>query len=112
MSNIIIIRSSGAIETMPAETVELETLQEIVGGYIETMPTAIVSDLILIINEEGKLHDLPLNPVATSISRLCSDYIVGDAALVKADGEDLVGLTDEEVRIITPFLCLLGGKTV
>lgn len=38
---------------------ELETLQYIVGGYIETLT---VSDtLVMIFNEEGKMKDLPFN---------------------------------------------------
>ena len=38
---------------------ELEDLQKIVGGYIETV--SLLSNMVLIVNEEGKLMGLPYN---------------------------------------------------
>ena len=70
----------------------LESAQEFVGGYVEgiTFPNGDY----LIINEEGKLKGLPLNPEATALSRTTfdndnyitgrKDFVVGPAILIKA----------------------------
>ena len=56
----------------------LESAQEFVGGYVEciTFPNGDV----LIVNEEGKLRGLPLNPEATLLWKITFDndnYITG-----------------------------------
>ena len=70
----------------------LEEAQEFVGGYVEgiTFPNGDY----LIINEEGKLMNLPLNPEATALWRATftkeeysfgyDDFVVGPAILIKA----------------------------
>tara|TARA_R110002012_G_scaffold295265_1_gene491711 strand:- start:2928 stop:3254 length:327 start_codon:yes stop_codon:yes gene_type:complete len=69
----------------------LEQAQEFVGGYVEgiTFPNGDY----LIINEEGKLMNLPLNPEATFLWRATfdndnyitgrDDFVVGPAILIK-----------------------------
>ena len=61
----------------------LKEAQEFVGGYVEgiTFPNGDY----LIINEEGKLMRLPLNPEATLLFRMHFDHddIVGPAILIK-----------------------------
>ena len=69
----------------------LESAQEFVGGYVEgiTFPNGDY----LIINEEGKLMNLPLNPEATLLWRTTftkdkylfgyDDFVVGPAILIK-----------------------------
>ena len=71
----------------------LESAQEFVGGYVEgiTFPNG---DYLLI-NEEGKLRNLPLNPEATALWRATfdndnyitgrKDFVVGPAILIKAN---------------------------
>ena len=71
----------------------LEESQEFVGGYGEgiTFPNGDY----LIINEEGKLMQLPLNPEATTLWRATftkdkyafgyDDFVVGPAILIKKD---------------------------
>ena len=70
----------------------LEEAQEFVGGMVEgiTFPNGDQ----LIINEEGKLMNLPLNPEATALWRSTftadkyvfghDDFVVGPAILIKA----------------------------
>ena len=70
----------------------LKEAQKFVGGYVEgiTFPNG---DLLLI-NEEGKLINLPLNPEATALWRTTftkdkylfghDDFVVGPAILIKA----------------------------
>ena len=71
----------------------LEQAQKFVGGYVEgiTFPNGDY----LIINEEGKLQNLPLNPEATLLWRMhftkdkymtgYDDFVVGPAILIKKD---------------------------
>lgn len=57
----------------------LEELQEIVGGYIEIV--GLMDNEIMVINEEGKLIDLPFNETATQMYQEVDgfyDYIAGD----------------------------------
>lgn len=80
-----IIKANGEIvEVSPNNGVDfkLEELQTIVNGYIEIvwMP----NDEIMVVNEEGKLMDLPLNEIATTIYRNAFGYcdsIVGDVLI-------------------------------
>ena len=72
-------------------TPDLKGAQEFVGGMVEcvTFPNG---DL-LIINEEGKLMNLPLNPEATALWKATfdndqyitgrNDFVVGPAILIK-----------------------------
>ena len=69
----------------------LEQAQKFVGGMVQgiTFPNGDY----LIINEEGKLMDLPLNPEATALWRMTfdndnyitgrKDFVVGPAILIK-----------------------------
>ena len=72
---------------------DLETAQKFVGGMVEgiTFPNGDY----LIINEEGKLMNLPLNSEATAMWRATftkdkylfgyDDFVVGPAMLIKKD---------------------------
>ena len=72
---------------------DLEEAQKFVGGMVEgiTFPNGDY----LIINEEGKLMQLPLNPEATTLWRATftkdkyafgyDDFVVGPAILIKKD---------------------------
>lgn len=59
---------------------ELEALQELVGGYIETVQIA--TNLAMIVNEEGKLMNLPDN------FRFGNDMIKGTALFVGVAGDE------------------------
>ena len=72
---------------------DLKTAQDFVGGMVEviTFPNGDV----LIVNEEGKLMNMPLNPEATTLWRMTfdndnyvtgrKDVVVGPAILIKKD---------------------------
>jgi hypothetical protein len=87
-----------------------------VGGYIESARSDILvkciknhcnknSDICIILNEEGKIHGLNTNKVATLLydGFMVGDFVVGDVVIVKVDvvnvlGEmDFVGLDDDEI---------------
>ena len=59
----------------------LERLQKLVGGRIETLWFA--KNVWMIVNEEGKIRDLPFN------FYLWDDVIVGPAIFVGSDGDEL-----------------------
>lgn len=90
------------------DSLDLKTLQEIVEGHIETVPTALASEwsheqgvgLTLIINEEGKLLGMPVNRLATDMAYLFNDVIVGNAILIGTTDEDFIGLTKEAAENI------------
>lgn len=90
------------------EGLSLETLQGIVEGYIEVAPTALAQGWsgeegvspILIVNEEGKLKGLPENEDATGCSGLLYDTIVGNAVMMGAKGEKLIGFTEKAAENI------------
>lgn len=59
-------------------------LNEIVGGYFELVQ--ISEDQFMVVNEKGKLNNLPFNEKATDLYRLKLgpyDYIVGDCLVCK-----------------------------
>lgn len=78
-----VITTTGAIsEVQPknGKFFELEELQKVVGGYIEIIN--LCNDQIMVVNEEGKLEDLPYNFIATQMyqrNTRALDYIAGDA---------------------------------
>lgn len=63
----------------------LEELQGFVGGYIEIVRLG--ANKVMVINEEGKLHNLPLNIKATGIIQQYgrNDVIVGNALVCSTD---------------------------
>ena len=79
------------IVTKTEDEPDLKTAQDFVGGYVEciTFPNGDV----LIVNEEGKLMSLPLNPEGTALWRMTftkdkyafgyDDWVSGPAILIK-----------------------------
>ena len=93
--------AKAAIKEIPNE---LRYLQQLVGGYIETVRLS--EHLVLICNEEGKLGGLEPNIYVQSISDIVCGPVIfvgvkGDqfVSLNKGDAEHLAGLfRGEEVR--------------
>ena len=67
--------------TFKKEFVSLQEMQEIVGGYIEFV--YLPNNLILVVNEEGKLNNYPVNETVTSFFMpIIKDTIVGNVLLI------------------------------
>lgn len=64
----LLIEPNGVISfhEVKGDKIELETLQEMVGGYIEVYPKQ-DNNFIYIVNEEGLIHNLKPNMVAYEI---------------------------------------------
>jgi hypothetical protein len=78
----ILYRALGTQETVAPKNKKLFSLKELqafVGGYIEIV--FLTDSQIMVVNEEGKLDELPINVRATEIVRArgIEDTIVGDA---------------------------------
>lgn len=81
----------------------LEELQAKVDGHIEVI--VLTERWRLIINEEGKLRELPKNQKATRLFQsFCytNDFVAGNAVVtaVDASGEDFESLSPGEILII------------
>lgn len=80
----VIIKANGTIQPIKPKNrtdFQWEELKEIVGGYIEVVRLR-PSDKIFIVNDEGKLQNLPYNAIATAMYNKYTypyrDDIVGD----------------------------------
>ena len=73
---------------------KLEAFQEAVDGYIETL-TLVPDEVVMIVNEEGLLRGLGINPLATAL--YCS-AIVGVAVVVGIDGEEFCDVPEQYLR--------------
>jgi hypothetical protein len=69
----------------------LEALQQEVEGYIQLC--YLDNGIIAIVNEEGRLLDLP-----ASVELPNYGVIRGDVIFARDDGEDLTSLTDEDIK--------------
>ena len=82
-----LIKSSGEeINVSPSNKkgFGLDELQKYVGGLIEIVRTK--DNKPMIINEEGKINDLPINQKATEIYPYNEyDFIVGDVLICQED---------------------------
>lgn len=71
-----------------------------VGGYLEAVQLG--TDHVMWINEDGKLANLPMNPLASDLAARhqavsAADWIAGTAIVTGATGPDTRGLTFSEV---------------
>lgn len=80
---------------------ELKDVQEIVGGYMEFM--AVTPEILLIINEEGKLKDLPTNFIIAEKEGAVvvpKEVIVGNVFFVSMAGEELASLDKVQIKTV------------
>ena len=73
-----------ATEPRNGKNFQLSELRDIVGGYIEVV--ALCGGFYMVVNEEGKLRNLPFNREATNVLQkmaankgYVNDYICGNA---------------------------------
>ena len=75
---------------------DLESLQEIVGGYIQVI-YPFEDSVGIICNEEGKLLGLPLNRALRDEHGEIYDVIAGSFIIASLTEDDFGDLTDEQV---------------
>ena len=93
----VVVKTDGTAQLVPCDankTLSLDKLHDLVGGYIEIVRASRIAPLVMIINEEGRLLNLPLNKNATAWQSAIHgcQQIVGDVVVMCQIGEDLVGL--------------------
>jgi len=104
--NTIVIEPGGLAPKLVDIEADWREFSKIVGGYIEGVDFP-VAGTVAYINEEGKLHDLPPNLLATAAvsGRLRSDdYIAGPMIVVGVRGSEEVGLTEEQAVEVIELL--------
>ena len=79
---------------------DLQSLQNLVGGYIEALP--LTKDVLLICNEEGKLKGLPVNFNIVINGKI--ESIVGNVFFVGKNDSDFDSLTNEQIIILQDYL--------
>ena len=81
----VVYKSNGSVEdrVFSKKNVTLKEMQEIVGGYIEFIYLR-KDNLVMVVNEEGKIMGLPFNAKATQLVKECNinDIIVGDVLVI------------------------------
>ena len=94
--NIIIKKVGQPCEVKTIEKLELEDMQEMVGGLIECLHVGNGVDMWL--NDEGKLFNLPLNIVIGSQDKEILDTIQGNVFFAGNNNlGETIGLSDEQV---------------
>lgn len=93
----VVVKTDGTAQLVPCDarkTLPLDKLHELVGGNIEVVRASRIAPLVMIVNEEGRLLNLPLNKNATAWQSAIHgcQQIVGDVVVMCQIGEDLVGL--------------------
>lgn len=78
----------------------LESMQSLVGGYIETYPYE-YEPMVFVMNEEGKLRGLqPHRIIASGRDIICGDFFVAAFGKNEDEEDDIVGLTEEQEAIV------------
>ena len=72
----------------------LKSMQGLVCGYIEVLDHERFEGLIYVMDEDGKIDHRPANRVIYG----GNDYIAGDFFVCRADGPDMVSLTDKDIE--------------
>ena len=85
-------------DTYTKEICGLKEMQALVGGYIEAVPISDAEPVIAVMNEEGKLLGLPYNRPLTGDDGLPYDIICGTFFVAGVDGENIVSLTEDQIR--------------
>ena len=93
----VVVKTDGTAQLVPCDankTLSLDKLHDLVGGNIEVVRASRIAPLVMIVNEEGRLLNLPLNKNATAWQSAIHgcQQIVGDVVVMCQQGEDLVGL--------------------
>ena len=91
---------------------DFRSIQQAIGGHFETVRTQLMADyfkdpsVIMLVDEEGRIKELPINPVGCTLYR---GIIVGDLIFARIAGEDIVAPENAEAlkdRLLHTFIGL------
>ena len=113
---MILLKANGKCRMIECDkdgTLTLQAMQTLVDGPIEVVESFLgicwarepVDSINLIVNEEGKLRQLPYNESATELYEYSEkDVILGDALLAASRGDDLIGFSEPVCRTLVQEL--------
>jgi hypothetical protein len=81
-----IIRTNGEVEHH-AQPLTFEKAREVVGGYIEVVTLKRPQAHSILVNEDGRPLNLPLNAAAT---KFCGRLLLGDVVLIETQQESQI----------------------
>lgn len=87
---------------LPIEIEEtLESMQELVDGYIETVPYENATGIIYVVNEEGKIKDLKPNKfIAEGTDLIHGNFFVADFGPNEEGERDIIGLNEKQEEFV------------
>ena len=117
----IVINTDNTVEIRDFGEPLYKTVGEAVGGCIDIVhPTGLAEPLVMIVNDEGLILELPMNTIGSLLygTHIHGVPIVGNLVIMKTgwtdDGPDIVGLDDQEVEELTASLkafCMVPGES-
>ena len=106
------VTTDNKISIIDVDFDDFRSIQQAIGGYFETVHTQLMADyfkdpsVIILVDEEGLVKELPLNPVGSALYR---GAIAGDLILARVQGEDIVAPDNPEAlkdRLLHTFVGL------
>ena len=93
------VTTDNKISIIDVDFDDFRSIQQAIGGHFETVHTQLMADyfkdpsLIMLVDEEGRIKKLPVNPVGCTLYR---GIIAGDLIFARIAGEDIVAPDDAE----------------
>lgn len=93
------VTTDNKISIIDVDFDDFRSIQRAIGGHFETVHTQLMEDyfkdpsLIMLVDEEGRIKKLPVNPVGCTLYR---GIIAGDLIFARIAGEDIVAPDDAE----------------
>ena len=106
----ILATPNGEVQTQEYGEPLYKSTGKAVDGHIEIVrPRRLGRPYVMIVNEDFLRPCLPLNPVGSYLYRTDEHGhpICGNIIILKEAGEDLVGLDDDELRIIKGYMQMI-----
>lgn len=106
------VTTDNKISIIDVDFDDFRSIQQAIGGHFETVHTQLMADyfkdpsLIMLVDEEGRIKELPINPVGCTLYR---GIIAGDLIFARIAGEDIVAPDDPETlkdRLLHTFIGL------
>lgn len=106
------VTTDNKISIIDVDFDDFRSIQRAIGGHFETVHTQLMADyfkdpsVIILVDEEGLIKELPLNPVG---SALYQGTIAGDLIFAQAQGKDIIAPENAEAlkdRLLYTFVGL------
>lgn len=91
------VTTDNMVSVIDVDFDDFRDIQRAIGGHFEMVHTQLMTDyfhdpsVIMLVDEEGLIKELPLNPVGSALYR---GIIAGDLIFAQVKGEDIVAPDD------------------